>query len=74
MKARIGLLQEHIGSTRLNNWVVYNRDEVKDYWLPKLEAEYMESWDVFVKSLPNILQGYNKDCLFCNGIRKVISV
>lgn len=74
MKARIGLMQEHLASNRLNNWIVYNREEVKDYWLPKLEAEYDESWRVFVSSLPNLLQGYNKDCIFCNGIRHVISV
>lgn len=74
MKARIGLLQEHLGSNRLNNWIVYNRDEVKEYWLPKLEAEYNESWNVFIASLPNLLQGYNKDCIICNGIRHVISI
>lgn len=71
-KARIMLMQEHLSSNRLNDWIIYNREEIKDYHLPKLEQEYNTDWSVFVKSLPALLKQYNGDCIVCNGIRTVI--
>lgn len=74
MKARVMLLNERLQTERANNWVVYGREEIKDYYLPKLESEYDAAWKPFVKSLPQILKSFSGECITCNGIRSVISV
>lgn len=74
MKARIMLMMERLSGNRLNNWIVYGNEEMQNYYLPKLESEYQNTWNTFVKSLPSILKQHNGDCIICNGVRSVISV
>lgn len=66
LKTRIGLLDERISSNRLNNFIIYGLEEAKEK-KQDIEAEYTETWNTFVASLPNLLKKYNpSDCLICN--------
>lgn len=73
MKARLMILEERIKSNRLNNFVIYNVEQAKEYF-NQLQAEYDDSWKSFIASLPNLLRQWNGDCVICNGIRSVINV
>lgn len=68
LKTRILLMQEHLKTDRLNNWIVYDRTEAKDF-LNDLENEYQTKWNVFYKSMPTLLTTYRDDCLQCKGIQ-----
>lgn len=73
LKARVLLMEEHLRTNRLNNWVVYGREETKEY-LVDVENQYREKWKVFIDALPAILKQFRDDCLVCNGIRWVTNV
>lgn len=67
LKSRVLLMEEHIRTTRLNNWIIYGREEAKEY-LTDIENEYRSKWNVFAQSLPNILKQFMDDCLVCRGV------
>ncbi|MCB9047171.1 MAG: hypothetical protein H6550_13645 [Chitinophagales bacterium] len=73
LKSRVLLLEEHLRTNRLNNWVVYGREETKNY-LADLEDQYRDKWQTFIGAMPGILKQFNDDCLLCNGIRWVTNV
>lgn len=73
LKTRVLLLEEHLRTNRLNNWVIYGRDETKDY-LTDIENQYREKWKVFAGALRGIISGMKDDCLVCNGIRWVTNI
>lgn len=73
LKSRVLLLEEHLRTNRLNNWVVYGREEVKDY-LADIENQYRDKWKIFIDAMPGILKQFRDDCLVCNGIRWVTNV
>ncbi len=73
LKARIMLMEEHLRTNRLNNWVVYGREETERYRVD-VENEYRDKWKVFINALPALLKQYKDDCLQCNGIRWVTNV
>lgn len=73
LKTRVLLLEEHLRTNRLNNWVVYGREETKEY-LVDIENQYRDKWQVFVNAMPGLLKQFNDDCLQCNGIRWVTNV
>lgn len=73
-KARIMVMQEHLSSNRTNNWVIYNRDELKEYHIPKLEQEYENDYKGFIASLKTLAAQYSGECITCNGIKSVVSV
>lgn len=73
LKSRVLLLEEHLRTNRLNNWVVYGRDETKEY-LEDVEHQYREKWNTFVHALPAMLKQFEDDCLVCNGIRWVTNI
>lgn len=73
LKARLMILEETIASNRLSNYVVFGKEQAKEHY-NKVLGEYEDSWQSFVKSLPNLLQQYNGSCIVCNGIRSVINV
>lgn len=73
LKSRVLLMEEHLRTNRLNNWVVYGREETKQY-LTDVENQYREKWQVFVNAMPALLKQFNDDCLQCNGIRWVTNV
>jgi hypothetical protein len=73
LKTRVLLLEEHLRTNRLNNWVIYGREETQQY-LTDVENQYREKWRLFTQSLPGLLQAYKDDCLQCNGIRWVTNV
>jgi hypothetical protein len=64
-KVRIGLLQERIDTTRLNNFIIYGKEEAKER-KSELEQDYVEQWNTFIASLPNLLKKYKSDCIICN--------
>lgn len=68
LKARVLLMEEHLRTNRLNNWVVYGREETESY-LTDVENQYLEKWKAFVYALPGILKQFKDDCLVCRGIR-----
>jgi hypothetical protein len=73
LKTRVLLLEEHLRTNRLNNWVIYGREETKEY-LADIENQYREKWKVFAGALQGIVSGMKDDCLVCNGIRWVTNV
>lgn len=73
MKARIELLDSLLKTDRLNNWVVYGRDETKQF-RDELYNDYVSAWNTFAMSLPNVLKNMRDDCLDCRGIRYVTNV
>ncbi|MEZ5016983.1 MAG: hypothetical protein R2800_08010 [Flavipsychrobacter sp.] len=73
LKSRVLLLEEHLRTNRLNNWVVYGREETKAF-LTDVENQYREKWTVFIEALPNVLQQFKDDCLDCKGIRWVTNI
>lgn len=73
LKSRVLLMEEHLRTNRLNNWVVYGREETKEY-LADVENQYREKWKTFVGAMPGILKQFNDDCLSCNGIRWVTNI
>jgi len=73
-KARIGLLNERLYTNRATNWVIYGEDEARAI-KSELEQEYVETWNTFVSSLPNVLKKYNdNECLPCKGIRVMTNI
>jgi len=72
IKARILLLEEHLRSNRLTNWIIYNREETADN-KKELEASYISRWNTFIDSLPGILKSYRDECIDCRGIRWVVN-
>lgn len=73
LKSRVLLMEEHLRTNRLNNWVVYGREETKEF-LVDLENQYREKWKTFTSAMPGILKQFSDDCLVCNGIRWVTNV
>lgn len=73
LKARVLLMEEHLRTNRLNNWVVYGRDETKDY-LNDIENQYRMKWNGLVDAMPNILKSYRDDCFDCRKTKLVVNV
>lgn len=73
LKTRVLLLEEHIKSNRLNNWIIYNREETKEY-LTDIENQYRNKWNVFIQSMPRILKQYRDSCLDCRGGRWIDNI
>lgn len=73
LKSRVLLMEEHLRGNRLNNWMVYGRDEMKDYMVD-VENQYRAKWNGFVEALPNILKSFKDNCFQCNGIRFVTNI
>lgn len=73
LKSRVLLLEEHLRTNRFNNWVVYGREETKEF-LTDVENQYREKWQVFANAMPGILKQFNDDCLNCNGIRWMTNI
>lgn len=73
LKTRVLLLEEHLRTNRLNNWVVYGREETQQY-LADIENQYREKWNVFTGAMPTLLQSFKDDCLVCNGIKWVTNI
>lgn len=73
LKSRVLLMEEHLRTNRLNNWVIYGREETKEY-LTDVENQYREKWKTFANAIPGLLKQFNDDCLLCNGIRWVTNI
>jgi hypothetical protein len=73
LKSRVLLMEEHLRTNRLNNWVIYGREETQQY-LADVENQYREKWNVFVNAMPALLKQFKDDCLVCNGMRWVTNV
>lgn len=73
LKSRVLLMEEHLRTNRLNNWVVYGREETKEF-LTDTENQYREKWNIFIEALPALLKQYRDDCLICNGIKWVTNI
>lgn len=73
LKSRVLLMEEHLRTNRLNNWVVYGRDETREY-LTDIENQYREKWQIFINAMPVLLKQFNDDCLNCNGIKWVTNI
>ncbi len=65
-KARIGLLDERINSNRLNNFIIYGKEDAISK-KSELQSEYAQLWNTFLDGLPNLLKKYKSDCIICNS-------
>lgn len=63
-KVRIGLLDERINTTRLNNFIVYGKEDAIQR-KKELEQDYVEQWNTLLASMPNLLKKYRSDCIRC---------
>jgi hypothetical protein len=71
LKARILLLEARSESNRLNNWVLYGREDVAET-RADLESQYVERWNALVAALPALIQNrHDNECLPCRGSRWV---
>lgn len=73
LKARILLLEERLRSNRLDNWIIYSREETQGF-IAEIKNEYAQSWNLFVDSAPNLLKTFQDDCLTCMKTRWVDNV
>ncbi len=73
LKSRVLLMEEHLKTNRLNNWVVYGREETKDY-LVDLENQYRDKWQVFSNAIPGLLKQMRDDCLICNSVKWITNI
>lgn len=73
LKTRVLLLEEHLRIDRLNNWIIYNRDETKEY-LVDVENQYRDKWNALNRSMPNLLKTYRDDCIQCRGTQWVTNI
>jgi hypothetical protein len=73
LKARVLLLEEHLRSNRLNNWVIYGREETERF-LTDIENQYRDKWNIFTGAMPGILRQFKDDCIICNGIKWVVNL
>jgi hypothetical protein len=73
LKVRVMILEEAIRSNRLNNWVIYQGDELKDYAID-IENQYRDKWNTFVAALPNILRNSKDACFDCRNFRWVVNI
>ena len=72
LKSRILLLDEKLYTSRMNNWIIYGRNETAQL-KADLDAEYREKWNGLVKGMYGILKNYRDSCLECRGIRWVVN-
>lgn len=68
LKARILLMEERLETDRLNNFIVWGREDAKDK-LKELKAEYIMEWNTFANSVPSIVENMRDSCLNCRGSR-----
>lgn len=73
LKSRLLLMEEHLHTNRLNNWVIYGREETRQH-LAELEQQYKEKWKLFIHALPGLLRQLNDDCVTCNAARWVTNL
>lgn len=73
LKARVLLMEEHLRTNRLNNWVLYGREETQQY-LTDVENQYREKWKIFMNAMPSLLKAFKDDCLVCNGAKWVVNL
>lgn len=73
LKARVLVMEEHLRSNRLNNWVIYKGDELKSYMID-VENQYITKWNSFIAGLPNLIKHYKDDCLDCKRFRWVVNI
>lgn len=73
LKARVLLLEEHLRTNRLNNWVIYGREETQNF-LTDVENQYRDKWNIFTAAMPGILRQFKDDCIICNGIKWVVNL
>lgn len=71
---QIEIMQEHMMSNRFNNIVVYGAEEIRDYWLPSLKAEYKAKWNAFASNFKSVLSRFSSDCVKCKGIKWVTNL
>lgn len=73
LRSRELLLDERLRSDRLNNFVVYDKEETKRF-RDELHNEYIGKWQTFASSLLGIIQKLGDSCLQCKGIRWVTNI
>lgn len=71
LKARIYALEERVNSTRITPFIIYGLEDAKEQRIQLLN-EYNSKWNVFIETIPNILQ--NDDCFTCNRAKIVTNV
>lgn len=74
IKWQILIFEEALKSNRLMPWIIYGRDELKEYELPQLKSNYAAKWNALMDGMSGILKTYNDVCLNCKGIRWVHSL
>lgn len=74
LKWQILIFDEQLKSNRFNEWIIYNRDELKDYIIPQLKSEYNAKWGDLMGAMPGILNTYKDSCIVCKSIRWVSSI
>jgi hypothetical protein len=69
LKWQINIFEEQLRSNRFSALVLYDREELRDKFLPQLRADYTAKWNELVAGLWNILTTYRDGCLICKSLR-----
>lgn len=73
LKWQINIFEEQYKSNRFNDWVIYNREELKET-IGDLTNRYNAKWNDMMAGMLGILKVYNDSCLNCQGIKRVVNV
>lgn len=66
LKARLLLLDEMRFTDRMNNWTIYNNEDIEQL-RGEVAKEYTDTWNTFIEVLPKLLKTYKGDCFSCTG-------
>lgn len=73
LKTRLLIAEEARYTNRFNNWTVYGQEESKEI-INTLKGDYVEEWNTFVSSLPNMINKLQDGCYECKGSKWVQNI
>lgn len=74
LKLQQMVFEEQYKTNRFNGWVIYNRDDIKE-WIDDVQTKYNSQFNNIVAGgLFKMLEEYRDECLNCRGIRKMVNV
>lgn len=73
LKARLLLLDEMRFTDRMNNWTIYNKEDIEQLH-KEVERDYVNTWNTFIDVLPKLLKTYRGECFTCTGSKWVQNI
>lgn len=73
LKSRMLILDEMCFSDRMNNWTIYNKEDLEKFRI-EVAKEYTAIWNTFIEVLPKLLKTYKGDCFTCMGSKWIQNI